>query len=134
MRFAARTWQLPPVQIASGVGQLCLTTGGIPRTAATVADYTNSPGQQWTTTIFHSLVSPSGLCVTAKSPLSGSEVTVAVCRNNHGCQLWLPFQGGQLVNPATTRCLADPGAGGPGTGLTLQDCYSEQGEVWGPEL
>ena len=131
MRFAARTWQLPPVQIASGVGQLCLTTGGIPRTAATVADCTNSSGQQWMSTVFHYLVSSSGLCLTAKRPLSGSAVTVAACRNNFDSQLWFPFQGGQLVNLASMRCLADPAAGGPGTGLALQDCYGEAGEVWG---
>jgi hypothetical protein len=58
-------------------------------------------------------------------------VTVIGCRNNYDFQLWLPFQGGQLVNLASMQRLADPAAGGPGTGLTLQDCYGEQREVWG---
>ena len=129
----ATIWQLPPVQIASAAGQLCLTTSGILRTVATVADCANSSAQKWTWTVFHDLVSNSGLCLTAEGTLTGSAVEVTTCHIGiHGVpQLWLPFQGGQLVNVAARRCLADPGAGGPGTALVLQDCYGEQGEVWG---
>jgi hypothetical protein len=129
----ATLWQLPPVQFASGAGQLCLTTSEILRTAATAADCTNSSAQQWTWTVFHNIVSASGLCLTAEGTLTGSAVVVTTCHIGiHGVpQLWLPFQGGQLINVAARRCLADPGAGGPGTALVLQDCYGEQDEAWG---
>jgi hypothetical protein len=36
-----------------------------------------------------------------------------------------------LHHLAAGLCLADPGAGGPGTALTLLNCYGEPGEVWG---
>jgi len=129
----ATSWQLPPVQIASGVGQLCVTSTGTLHAAATVAGCANSSQQQWTWSIFDFLTSKSGLCLTAGSALSGAPVQVTTCHIGiHGAlQRWLRFPGGQVINLGAMRCLADPGGGGPGTALTLQDCYGEQGEVWG---
>jgi hypothetical protein len=130
---AASIWQLPQVQIASGAGQLCMTSSGTLRTAVTVTSCANSSGQQWTPTLYDDFIAPSGLCLTPEGTLTGSSVVIATCHYGFRrvAQQWMPLRGGQLMNIAALRCLADPGAGGSGTALTLQDCYGEPGEVWG---
>jgi hypothetical protein len=50
--------------------------------------------------------------------------------NGSGAQQWEPQADGELVNPESGRCLTDPGPGGSGTQLVIEDCHDTAGQLW----
>jgi hypothetical protein len=125
-------WTLPAFGLVSGIGGLCLDNpgnGAAPRTAVTVADCADSAEQHWHFGIGHTLISASGRCLAVLSNIPGSPAVLVKCGTK--AEEWVPLRTGQLANITTSMCLTDPGGGGAGTALVLQDCYGEPGQIWG---
>jgi len=131
-----QTWALPPGPLTSGtVTAPCLDGSGGSGAQVTVAACGTGSGQQWALRGNGTIRLSGGRCLDAQSSLVDATTVVAdACASSGSAQLsqmWLPGPGGELINIWSGRCLADPGNGGPGTGLTQQDCYGHAGEVWG---
>jgi hypothetical protein len=130
-----QAWTLPHGPLTSGTAPaICLDGSGVAGTQVTVATCGPGTAQQWALGSDGSIALSSGLCLDAGSSLLDATSIVANPCAPSGTtlsQMWVPGPGGELVNIWSGRCLADPGNGGPGTGLTQQDCYGHAGEVWG---
>jgi hypothetical protein len=137
-----QSWRLPAGPLVSAVApggmNLCLDNPGNASFASTkVKAATCAAGaeQNWTLRPDGSITSSTGLCLSGKeSLLSGSAIVISFCDSSASTpdfsQLWIPGPGGELINEASGRCLADPGNAGAGTVLRQEDCYGEAGEIW----
>ena len=131
-----QAWALPPGPLTSGTATpACLDGSGGAGAQVTVQTCGPATGQQWAMRSDGSIRVSGGLCLDAQSSLLDATSVVANPCVTSGTaqlsQLWVPSLSGELINIWSGRCLADPANGGPGTGLTQQDCYGHAGEVWG---
>lgn len=63
--------------------------------------------------------------------LDGATLTPTVCdQSGPAAQRWIPLPNGQLINPVSGLCLADPANGPAGTSVTQEDCYGKAGQIW----
>jgi len=95
-----------------------------------------SGSQQWALNGDGTIESSSGLCLSADgSLLSESAITVQACDSTPSSldfsEIWIPGPGGELINAESGRCLDDQGNGPAGSPVIQDDCYGEDGEVWG---
>lgn len=121
-------WQLPGGATLSGLPGLCLTG------SATVDACQNNTAENWLFATWGSLTDNNGTwtCLdTGGSKLDGATITPTGCYQGAvATQQWIPLPDGQLINPASGLCLADPGNGPAGTSVTQEDCYGKAGEIW----
>ena len=101
-------------------------TGGAGTNALTMRHCENADGQQW---LRHGdgTLRVDGRCMTSTD---GSAVTLAAC-DGTPAQVWQPKDDLSLVNPASGRCLDDPGTKiDKGAEPTLKDCDGTAGQKW----
>ncbi len=123
----SQTWWLPAGPIVAGTG-LCLDNSS----NLEVATCAGTAEQQWSLNGDGTISSNLGQCLTGNgSLLSDGLIVAGTCDPANPTDLWIPGPGGELINAASGRCLADPGNGGSGTIVRQEDCYGQLGEVWG---
>ena len=88
--------------------------------------------QQWTEQP-DGVIQALGKCLDAQygGTTTGTVVDLYDC-NGTGAQQWVPQANGELLNPQSSLCLDDTGAGGSGTQVTLQTCTGSAEQVWTP--
>ena len=136
--LAAQIWTLPAGPIRAGTAA-CLADPGIsasPGTAVKMQACGISGSQQWALNGDGTIESSSGLCLSADGNLlSESAITVEACDSTPSSldfsEIWIPGPGGELINAESGRCLDDQGNGPAGSPVIQDDCYGEDGEVWG---
>ncbi len=78
-----------------------------------------------------SLVKSAGTrCVTVPGNRTAAGTKVVLQRCHSSGQEWRATSDGHLVNPRSSRCLADPGAGPGGTQLEMTRCADIASEHW----
>jgi hypothetical protein len=93
----------------------------------------NSNAQKWTLGADHT-VRALGMCLDAAGggTGNGTKIDLNTCNSGATNQQWVAQAGGELKNPASGRCLADPGANTTaGTQLILWDCYTDPNNLLG---
>jgi chitinase len=106
--------------------------------SASTADYNpvqvytcNGTGaQQWTVGSSNTL-EVLGMCldVDAAGTANGTLVDLYTC-NGTGAQTWEPQSNGELLNPASGKCLDDTGYGGSGTQVQIWNCADTSNQQW----
>lgn len=129
-----QSWELPAGAVLSAVAGGCLTDpagSGSPGTKIAISPCRRTGGQRWTRNRNGTLrIKGKCLAVAAGSAQDGAAVALARC-SGAASQKWFPGPGGELLNGASGRCLADPGnTRVAGTRLVQEDCYGEPGEIW----
>lgn len=134
---ANQKWVLPRVgPVASGLAGKCLDLSG-GNTANGVAvdlyDCNLSGAQQWQ--VSNNLLQIGGKCLDINGgSANGAPVELYACTGNAN-QVWVPQQNGSLVNPASGKCLDDPGATtANGTPLHIWTCDGGANQVWTPPV
>jgi hypothetical protein len=86
--------------------------------------------QQWTVGSGNTL-QVLGLCldVDAAGTANGTLVDLYTC-NGSGAQVWEPQSNGELLNPASGKCLDDTGYGGSGTQAQIWSCADTANQQW----
>jgi Ricin-type beta-trefoil lectin domain len=86
--------------------------------------------QQWTVGSSNTL-QVLGLCldVDAAGTANGTLVDLYTC-NGTGAQTWEPQSNGELLNPASGKCLDDTGYGGSGTQAQIWTCADTSNQKW----
>jgi chitinase len=86
--------------------------------------------QQWTVASGNALqVLGKCLDVDAAGTANGTVVDLYDC-NGTGAQVWQPQSNGELLNPASGKCLDDTGYGGSGTQLQIWSCGDTANQQW----
>jgi chitinase len=86
--------------------------------------------QQWTVASGNALqVLGECLDVDAAGTANGTAVDLYTC-NGTGAQAWEPQSDGELLNPASGKCLDDTGYGGSGTQVQIWACADTANQVW----
>ena len=127
-------WSMPAGQITSGVNGLCLDN---PSNTQPEVATCGSATDNWLQLPNEGLLqSASGDCARgSRSRVDGTAVQMVTCvpdsqQPKPGDWFWGP--GGELYNITSGLCLADPGNSTTSpTGLLLEDCYGQPGELWG---
>jgi chitinase len=89
-----------------------------------------SSAQQWTAGTGSTLrVLGKCLDVNAAGTANGAPVDLYDC-NGTGAQVWQPQSNGELLNPASGKCLDDTGYGGSGTQVQLWSCAGTANQQW----
>ena len=124
---------LPTGPVTSGIAGKCLddyTGSSADGTKVDLWDCNNTPAQQWT--VGNSLVQINGKCldiVGAGSTANGTLVDLWDC-NGGSNQVWTA-ENGTLVNPASGKCLDDPGFSTTnGTQLEIWTCNGGSNQKW----
>jgi O-glycosyl hydrolase len=124
---------LPTGPVTSGIAGKCLddyTGSSADGTKVDLWDCNNTPAQQWT--VGNSLVQINGKCldiVGAGSTANGTLVDLWDC-NGGSNQVWTA-ENGTLVNPASGKCLDDPGFSTTnGTQLEIWTCNGGSNQEW----
>jgi hypothetical protein len=124
---------LPTGPVTSGIAGKCLddyTGSSADGTKVDLWDCNNTPAQQWT--VGNSLVQINGKCldiVGAGSTANGTLVDLWDC-NGGSNQVWTA-ENGALVNPASGKCLDDPGLSTTnGTQLEIWTCNGGSNQQW----
>lgn len=127
------TWNLPAGPIITGAGSLCLNNLSGTHVQVSTCAYNSQPTQLWTLEGNGQITNNSGECLTTNGLFSATAVFTEACdpTGQTFSQLWETSNGGQLINIASGRCLADNNNGGPGTVVVQNDCYGDLGELWG---
>ena len=119
--------------MTSGIAGKCLddyTGSSTNATKVDIWDCNNTPAQQWT--VGNSLVQINGKCldiVGAGSTANGTLVDLWDC-NSGSNQVWTA-ENGTLVNPASGKCLDDPGFSTTnGTQLEIWTCNGGSNQEW----
>jgi chitinase len=117
----------------TGYEGLCLDDA-----SASTADYNpiqvytcnGTDAQQWTVESNDTL-EVLGMCldVDAAGTANGTTVDLYTC-NGTGAQTWEPQSNGELLNPASGKCLDDTGYGGSGTQAQIWTCADTSNQVW----
>ncbi|MFG2041667.1 ricin-type beta-trefoil lectin domain protein [Dactylosporangium sp. NPDC048998] len=119
--------QLPPAGPITGYAGLCVdVSGGINTDGRPVQVYTcNQTASQFWTVASNGTLQALGKCLDVSGGLTanGTSVQLYTC-NSTGAQTWQPQSNGTIVNPQSGRCLTDPGSGGSGTQLQIQNCVT----------
>jgi chitinase len=106
--------------------------------SASTADYNpiqvytcnGTNAQQWTVGSNNTLqVLGKCLDVDAAGTANGTTVDLYDC-NGTGAQTWEPQSNGELVNPASGKCLDDTGYGGSGTQVQIWSCGDTSNQQW----
>lgn len=125
--------------IYSGITRKCLTyyphsASGNP--IAVLSRCTGGIIQQWQF-LPDNTIRTARKCLQAVSDEAGSGVVIARCDKSPG-QFWeiravVMVPGAQLLNPASGRCLADPGGSTvDGTAVQTRPCTSSAAQTWYP--
>jgi hypothetical protein len=131
---AAFAWTIPvPTGTIVGVNGLCvddrssITTDGNP-VQVWGCDQTNA--QNWGMNS-DGTVQALGKCMTVNNggTTDGSLVVLWHC-TGAGSQIWRPEANGELINPASGKCLEDPGSGSWGTQLDITTCTGAADQQW----
>jgi hypothetical protein len=69
------------------------------------------------------------LDVDAAGTANGTKVDLYTC-NGTGAQVWQPQANGELLNPASGKCLDDTGYGGSGTQAQIWSCAATANQIW----
>jgi chitinase len=86
--------------------------------------------QSWTVGAGNTLqVLGKCLDVNAAGTANGTLVDLYDC-NGTGAQVWTPQSNGELVNPASGKCLDDTGFGGAGTQVQIWSCADSSNQQW----
>jgi chitinase len=86
--------------------------------------------QQWTVASGNTLqVLGKCLDVDAAGTANGTTVDLYDC-NGTGAQVWEPQSNGELLNPASGKCLDDTGYGGSGTQAQIWSCTDTANQQW----
>jgi chitinase len=86
--------------------------------------------QQWTVGSGNTLqVVGKCLDVNAAGTANGTTVDLYQC-NGTGAQTWVPQSNGELLNPASGKCLDDTGFGGAGTQVQIWSCADTANQQW----
>jgi hypothetical protein len=124
---------LPTGPVTSGIAGKCLddyTGSSANGTKVDLWDCNNTPAQQWT--VGNSLVQTNGKCldiIGAGSTANGTLVDLWDC-NGGSNQVWTA-ENGTLVNPASGKCLDDPGFSTTnGTQLQIWTCNGGSNQQW----
>ncbi|WP_194893200.1 ricin-type beta-trefoil lectin domain protein [Catenulispora pinisilvae] len=131
---ADQTWTLrASVGPATGLNGLCLDdrfSNSADDNPVQAYTCNTSFAQQWN--LSSKTLRAFGKCldITLGGTASGTPVDLYRC-NQTGAQLWEPQPNGELLNPQSGRCLTDPGSGGSGTQLDVEDCSGAADQVWG---
>jgi Ricin-type beta-trefoil lectin domain/Subtilase family len=137
-----QSWKLPAGSILSAVGGLCLNAASGSSafgSQVTVARCRGSNAQEWSLSSTGTIRSANGYCLdgsgstvlTYRDFTDGTPVILNFCSRTDLNQIWVPGPGGELINGSSGRCLADYRGQGGGTGLVVEDCYGDAGELWG---
>jgi chitinase len=117
----------------TGYQGLCLDVRGASSanfTPVQVYPCNGTAAQQWTAGSGGTLqVLGKCLDVNAASTANGSTVDLYQC-NGTGAQAWQPQSNGELLNPASGKCLDDTGYGGSGTQAQLWSCAGTANQQW----
>jgi hypothetical protein len=129
-----QSWELPAGAVLSAVAGGCLTDpagSGSPGTKIAISPCRRTGGQRWTRNRDGTLrIKGKCLAVASGSAQDGAAAALARC-SGAASKKWFPGPGGELLNGASGRCLADPGnTRVAGTRLVQEDCYGEPGEIW----
>ena len=124
---------VPTGPVTSGIAGKCLddyTGSSTNGTKVDIWDCNNTPAQQWT--VGNSLVQINGKCldiIGAGSTANGTLVDLWDC-NGGSNQVWTA-ENGTLVNPASGKCLDDPGLStNNGTQLEIWTCNGGSNQKW----
>jgi chitinase len=117
----------------TGYGGLCLDDKSASTTNFNpVQVYTcnGTNAQQWTVGSGNTLqVLGKCLDVDAAGTANGTTVDLYDC-NGTGAQVWQPQPNGELLNPASGKCLDDTGYGGAGTQAQIWSCAGTANQQW----
>jgi subtilase family serine protease len=119
---ASQRWSAPAGPLVSAVTGMCAAAAG---NHVELAFCDNTTAQAW-------LVGGDGTLVVGGSCLtvSAGKVTLARCAST-AAQTWQIAGAGTLVNPASGKCLSDPGADpSDGTVLTTGSCEVSTAGLW----
>ena len=96
-----------------------------------VHDCNGTAAQTWKVVPDHTLqVFGDCLDVTGGATTDGTPLQLHTC-NGTAAQQWRPGSSGELVNPASGRCLTDPAPGASGsTRLVIAACTASAGQRW----
>jgi Ricin-type beta-trefoil lectin domain/Putative Ig domain len=125
-----QTWTPPAGDIQSGIASSLCVEGLYGEAQSVITGCGASNDGTWT-------AEPDGLLYSFGCLASDGSLDSSAVADSDGCDasldhnsVWLPGPGGEIISALTGLCLSDPGNGPAGTGLVLEDCYGEAGQVW----
>ncbi len=127
-------WRVPSEgPVVSGLSNLCLESfGGLTanKNKADIYSCNLTAAQQWKVT--NNMLTFDGQCLDINNNVSAGtppQVEIYTC-NNGSNQVWIPMNG-SLFNPASGKCLDDPGANPTlGTQLDVATCSGSSNQQW----
>jgi Ricin-type beta-trefoil lectin domain/Putative Ig domain len=130
---AAFTWKVSATGPIVGVNGLCVddsSSGTANGNPIQMWGCNQTNAQTWTLAADNT-VRALGKCMTVSNggTAAGSLVVLWDC-SGAGSQIWRAEANGELFNPASGRCLEDPGSGGWGTQLDTATCSDAADQQW----
>lgn len=127
-------WTTPAGPIVSQIAPLCVNVVGANTADGTRMDVwpCNGKTNQSFTVLPDGTIRVLGKCLDVynSGTANGTAVDLYTCNGTAG-QRWTPRANGNLANPNSGRCLADPGDSAQwGTRLVILDCSAAGGEDW----
>jgi hypothetical protein len=130
---AAQTWTFTGAAVLSAINGLCLAFPSGPLPAALEIATCGDTAQQTFQLEPNGVIrAGSGCVIGASLRRDGAAPFVGGCGSGKDpAEIWLNGPNGQLINQGTGLCLDDPGNSiSSGTGVLLEDCYGQPGEIW----
>jgi RHS repeat-associated protein len=131
-----QSWRLPATvtsMATNGITGECLEDFGAGTASGTKADINACDGfaRQKFTLQAGGTITINGLCLAAAGTADSSLVELDTCTSGNAAQIWAVGPDGWVVNPASKKCLVDPGGTTTGgTQLQIFTCTTNPQQRW----